>query len=226
MEAPGVFDKAVTIQQSSSMQRPWISTNLAISADGKISSPAHTPSGWTSIGDKRRFMRLRENADAILVGRGTFDSDRMTMTARRNPLRCIVSREGNLDQEHPIFSTPGGDIHLLVTGSLVPTVPDGVTVHNTDLTAFLAELAESYNVETLHCEGGGELIRELIALDLVDEFHATFAGHIIFGGMQAPTATGISHEFLSATRHFRISHFEAHPESGECYVSYTRDRER
>ncbi|MBX3743133.1 MAG: RibD family protein [Akkermansiaceae bacterium] len=207
------------------MQRPRISTNLAISADGKISSPAHPPSGWTSAGDKRRFMALRENADAILVGRGTLNNDRMTMTGPKNPLRCIVSRTGNLDPAHPIFSTPGGAIHLLVTGGPPPSVPSGVTVHSGDLTGFLAELAARHQVRHLHCEGGGELIRELAALDLVDEFHATLAGHTLFGGQEAPTATGTSREFLPATRHFRISHFEACPESGECFVSYARDRE-
>jgi riboflavin biosynthesis pyrimidine reductase len=225
MEAAHVFDKTVTIPHPPTMQRPRISTNLAISADGKISSPAHAPSGWTSAGDKRRLLALRENTDAILVGRGTFDKDRMTMTGPNNPLRCIVSRTGNLDPDHPIFSTPGGPIHLLVTGGPAPAILDGVTVHTGDLPGFLLVLAANLGVRSLHCEGGGELIRELAALDLVDEFHATLAGHMLFGGREAPTATGISQDFLPATRHFRISHFEAHPESGECFVSYLRDRE-
>ena len=225
MKAPHAFDKTVTTPHSHRMQRPRISTNLAISADGKISSPGHAPSGWTSAGDKRRFRALRENADAILVGRGTLDSDRMTMTGPNNPLRCIVSRNGKLDPDHPIFSAPGGAIHLLVTGGPPPEVPAGVTVHTGDLSGFIAGLATHHRVEHLHCEGGGELIRELAALDLIDEFHATLAGHILFGGRDAPTATGTSHEFLPATRHFKISHFEAHPESGECFVSYTRHRE-
>ncbi|WAC21630.1 RibD family protein [Luteolibacter sp. SL250] len=206
------------------MKRPRISTNLAISADGKISSPAHAPSGWTSPGDKRRFLALRENADAILAGRGTLDNDRMTMTGPKNPLRCIVSRSGKLDPGHPIFSTPGGAIHLLVTGGPPPPVPAGVTVHTGNLPDFLLELAANHHVKNLHCEGGGELIRELADLDLVDDFHATLAGHTLFGGQEAPTATGTARDFLPATRHFRISHFEAHPESGECFVSYTRDR--
>jgi len=226
MKAPPVFDKTVTKPQHHEMQRPRISTNLAISADGRISSTTRIPSGWTSAADKQRFLLLRENADAILVGRGTFESDRMTMTGPRRPLRCIVSRSGRLDPGHPIFSTPGGDIHLLVTGAIPAETPPDAIVHQGTLVDFLMELATLHQVENLHCEGGGELIRELAALDLIDEFHVTFAGHTLFGGSGAPTATGIAREFLPATRHFKILRFEALPESGECFVSYERDREK
>jgi hypothetical protein len=61
-------------------------------------------------------------------------------------------------------------------------------------------------------------------LDVIDEFHLTIAGHTLFGGLRAPTGTGIPAEFLEATRGFRISHFEPRPELGECFLSYTRDR--
>lgn len=224
MKARPVFDKTGCVLHSSRMNRPWISTNLAISADGKISSTSYLPSGWTSPKDKQRFIELRKNADAILVGRGTFENDRMTMTGPKNPLRCIISRTGKLDPTHPIFSTEGGAIHLLVTGGHIPQIPPGVTVHAGTLMEFLSALADLHDVKTLHCEGGGELIRELASSDLIDEFHVTLAGHTLFGGQQAPTATGIPQEFQPSTRHFRLSHFEAAPESGECFASYSRDR--
>ena len=204
------------------MQRSRISTNLAISADGKISSPSFIPAGWTSPEDKRRLVHLRENADAIMVGRGTFENDRMTMTGPKNPLRCIVSRTGRIDPGHPIFSKPGGPIHLLVTGGEAPPIPPSVTVHQGDLRDFLRVLSEDYGVRDLHCEGGGNLIRELAAIDAIDEFHLTIAGHTLFGGRGSPTATGIAGDFLPATRHFEISHFEARPDLGECFVSYVR----
>lgn len=204
------------------MHRPRISTNLAISADGKISSPLFSPSGWTSQADKRRLAALRADADAILVGRGTFDQDRMTMTGPKNPLRCIVSRTGRIDPDHPIFSKPGGTIHLLVTGGEIPATQPGVTVHQGSLADFLHLLATDLGVKNLHCEGGGELIRGLAEMDAIDEFHLTLCGHTLFGGQGAPTATGTAGDFLPSTRHLRISHFEPRPDLGECFVSYTR----
>lgn len=209
-----------------SMTRPWISTNLAISADGKISSAGKRPSGWTSPADHQRLRELRQNADAILVGRGTLENDRMTLTAPRNPLRCIVSQTGAISPSHPIFSTPGGPIHLLVTGAENPPELSGVTIHRGDLTDFFTALATEHNVRNIHCEGGGQLIRTLADLDLIDEFHLTIAGHTLFGGSGAPTATGISGDFLPASRHFRISHFDPRPDLGECFASYLRIRDK
>ena len=204
------------------MRRPRISANLAISADGKISSVSNRPSGWTSSEDHRRFLKLRENADAILVGRGTFTNDRMTLTGPKNPLRCIVSRTGKIDPAHPIFQTPGGAIHWLVTGETIVQTSADVTIHHTNLPHFMEILADQHGVTNLHCEGGGELIRELAELDFIDNFHLTIAGHTLFGGQMAPTLTGIAGKFLSTSRSFEISSFEAFPELGECFVSYTR----
>ena len=110
------------------MTRPRISINFAISADGKISSAAKQPSGWTSAADKARFKKLREGADALMVGRGTLEADRMTMTAPGDPWRCVVSRSGKFDPGHPLFHTRGGPIHLLATAGEAPAIP-GTTGH-------------------------------------------------------------------------------------------------
>ncbi len=208
------------------MPRPRVSANLAISADGKISSAQRIPSGWTSREDHARLLDLRKNADALLIGRGTLEADRMTLTAPGNPLRCIVSKSGILDPTHPIFTTPGGDIHLLVTGLESPDLPaelEGkITVHRQTLSEFLDRLASTYQVQHLHCEGGGTLIRALAAIDAIDDFHLTLAGHTLFGGLQAPTITGIPGDFLPKSVDFEISHFAPRPDLGECFLSYRR----
>jgi len=220
------------MRPESAMLRPRISTNLAISADGKISSVARIPSGWTSKEDHARFMELRQPADALLVGKGTLESDRMTMLVPGKPvqpLRCVVSRSGKFDTAHPLFHTPGGDIHLLVTGGEsvdFPEFPDSnVTIHSKSLLVFLEALASKYAVKHLHCEGGGQLIRELAALDVIDELHVTLAGHTLFGGLEASTATGLPAGFLPATGIYAVSRFDPRPDLGECFLSYTRVRE-
>lgn len=207
------------------MPRPRISTNLAISADGKISSCPPRPSGWTSNADHSRLLELRRNADALLVGRGTLDFDRMTLTVpgkEVQPLRCIVSRTGKIDPEHPIFRKPGGDIHLLATEKSEGIPIKGITLHQQSLIGFLEDLGTNHQVGHVHCEGGGELIRELAALDVIDEFHFTLAGQTLFGGLGSTTATGIPGEFLPKSTIFEISHFE--PCGAECFLSYTRLR--
>jgi len=219
------MDSCPTLSENphSGMQRPWISTNLAISADGKISSVSRRPSGWTSPADHARLLELRQNADALLVGRGTLETDRMTMTVPgKSPLRCIVSRSGVLPPDLPVFQKPGGPIHLLVTGNPGASRLPGVILHHETLAGFLSKLAADHGVKHLHCEGGGGLIRSLAEIDAIDEFHLTLAGHTLFGGQHAPTATGIPAEYLPETRIFSLSHFEPRPEEGECFLSYRR----
>ena len=202
------------------MTRPFISINFAVSADGKISSVAKRPSGWTSKEDHARLLKLREGADALLVGRGTLEADRMTMKASGNPLRCVVSRSGGFDPAHPLLVSEGGPIHLLVTEGEAPHIP-GATVHTGTLSDFLETLA-AMNVKHLHCEGGGELARELAAMDAIDEIHLTWAAHTIFGGRTAPTISGVPDQFMPASRTYELIEFEPHPETGECFLSYRR----
>ncbi|MFD0896114.1 RibD family protein [Luteolibacter ambystomatis] len=205
--------------------RPFVSTNLAISADGKISTVDRHPSGWTSSADHERLQAFRRGADALLVGRGTWEADRMTMTVRdqdRQPLRCVVSHGGNFDPSHPMFATPGGKIHLLVTGNVDAAIPSGAHLHHGSVASFLETLARDHGVQRLHCEGGGSLIRALAELDAIDEFHLTWAGHSLFGGKSAPTPTGIPGAFLPASLAFELTGFE--PAAGECFLSYRRKR--
>jgi riboflavin biosynthesis pyrimidine reductase len=213
---------------SSAMLRPRISVNLAISADGKISSVNRKPSGWTSPQDHSRLLALRNNADALLVGRGTLEADRMTLTVPGKsvqPLRCIASKSGKIHPDHPIFNHPGGPIHLLITDETNVCEMPGLTIHHGNLKRFIETLASNFHVNHLHCEGGGTLVRALAELGAIDEFHLTLAGHALFGGTGAPTATGIPAGFLPASLEFEMSHFEPRPDLGECFLSYYRSEQ-
>jgi riboflavin biosynthesis pyrimidine reductase len=202
------------------VKRPRLSLNLALSADGKISSVARRPSGWTSREDHARLLELRKGADALLVGRGTLEADRMTMKAPGDPWRCVVSRSGRFNPAHPLFHTPGGPVHLLVTEGAAPLIP-GATVHTGSLAGFLETLAAA-GIGRVHCEGGGELAFALAELDAIDEIHLTWAGHTLFGGRAAPTLSGVPGGFLAASRGFELAGFDPRPEIGECFLSYRR----
>jgi 5-amino-6-(5-phosphoribosylamino)uracil reductase/2,5-diamino-6-(ribosylamino)-4(3H)-pyrimidinone 5'-phosphate reductase len=144
----------------------------------------------------------------------------MTMTAPGDPWRCVVSRSGRFDPAHPLFHTPGGPIHLLATEG-EPTEIPGTTAHHGSVAAFLTNLAAG-GIRRVHCEGGGELVHELAAMDAIDEIHLTWAGHTLFGGREAPTITGIPGDFLPASRGYELITFEPQPETGECFLSYRR----
>lgn len=216
------------------MTRPRILINFAITADGKISTREKDPARFTSKLDLHRLLEIRKRADAILVGRGTLETDRMSLTIPRDlnppkqPLRCVVSRTGGFDLKHKLFNSQGGAVHLLVTEAApdldpVPYESAGATVHTASLADFLHRLRTEYAVDTLLCEGGGALVRALAELDVIDEINLTFAGHTLFGGADAPTLTGALGEHLPASLHYQLTHFEP-LENGECFLSYERFR--
>jgi dihydropteroate synthase len=195
--------------------------NLAITADGKISTTEKSPSHFTSKKDLQRLMEIRTQADAILVGRGTLEADQMTMTANgHRPWRCVISRSGDFDPEHPLFHTEGGPRHLIVGPEAeVNELP--ATIHRGNLADFINEIQCHPSVNTLLCEGGGSLLRELFELDMVDEINLTWAPHTLFGGKDAPTLTGLPGDFLPASRHYQLSKMEKY-EDDEVFLTYHR----
>lgn len=222
--APDLVSAAIRCQLDP-VNRPRISCNLAISADGKISSPGHRPSDWTSAEDLQRLKQLRRGAGALMVGRGTAETDNMTMRVEnqeQQPLRCIVSRHGELNVNHPVFSHDGGDIHLLATEGYKGERRDKLTIHECSLPEFLEMLYVKYGVKDLHCEGGGELTRALVELDALDEVHLTWAAHSLLGGAQSPTLSGVLGDHLAASKAFEIIGFEPQADTGECFLTYRR----
>lgn len=214
------------------MARPHVTLNLALSADGKISTHAGLPSGWTSREDQRRFHELRRGMDAILVGRGTLEADQMTLTVagqEHQPLRCIASRTGNLDPSHKLFHTAGGPVHLLVSEpdasfDAAAWQARGACVHAGTLEGFLTTLRSGHGVERLLCEGGGALVRALAELDAIDTIQLCWAGHTLFGGTNAPTLSGLPGDHLPASLGFKLASVEPSSALGECFITYQRMR--
>ena len=91
---------------------------------------------------------------------------------------------------------------------------ESATVH---LPAMLATLRTDYRVKRLVCEGGPRLLRALLAENLVDEIHLTLAPRI-FGGLGAPTLTGLPGNFLPSST--RCTLREMKVIEGECFLCY------
>jgi riboflavin biosynthesis pyrimidine reductase len=203
-----------------------VSANFAISADGKISSVDSIPSGWTSARDHDRLIELRQEADAIIVGRGTLQNDQMSLTipGPRQPLRCVVTREGALRGDEKIFTTPGGDIHVLCTEKPGKSLP-GASIHVGNLPTFLNTLHENHGVRHLHCEGGGQLMSALLELDCIETLHLTWAARSLFGGTRAPTIIGHPGSAAPGEWPFLLDHCTPVAGAGEIFLTYRR-RER
>ncbi|MBV9490405.1 MAG: RibD family protein [Verrucomicrobia bacterium] len=223
------------------MPRPQVLINFALTVDGKISTTHFTPTTFTSALDKRRLLEIRALGDAVMVGRGTLEKDRMTMglpdaDLRRErlargqseyPLRVILSGSGKLDAGLPVFGRDFSPI-LLFTGAPADEAvswPAWVRVYRSErkqqeVRQVLSLLYSEYGVRTLICEGGPTVIRALAEQDLIDEIYATIAPRL-FGGKDAPGLLGTSDAFLPASRTYRMMNLQVYGE--EAYLHYRRE---
>lgn len=209
------------------LDRPKVTVNMVISLDGKISTRNKASATFSSDEDFHRLLQLRRECDVLLVGRGTLETDEMSMTvpaeylkSESQPLRCVLSRTGAWNLEHKIFHSEGGQI-LLAQYQAQSVEIDGAEVLVVSSLGELLQILAARGFQHVHCEGGGELLGELFAQDLVDELYVTWAGHICIGGQTAPTLTGVMQEYLSETKMFTLQSLEANS-SGECFLKYVR----
>jgi len=224
------------------MRRPFVEANFAMTVDGKISTRAFAPTGFTSARDKRRLLEIRARGDALLVGRRTLETDNMSMTVpsarlrderlRRGqtaePLRVIVSARGDLRRDLKVFRSPGAPIVVFTTASMpratrgwlekvadVRMAPRGRAI---EVRKMLAVLGRDYGVATVVCEGGPTLLQALVEARVLDRLSLTIAP-VIFGGADAPTLLGPApRAVLTKSVPLRMENFEVI--DGEAFATY------
>ena len=199
-----------------------------MTADGKTSTRAFTPSAFTSHADK--VQQVRAGADAVLAGRCMVATDSMSMGIPAVPLRVVVSNSGNLDLAWKVFSYSGAPLIIFSTRRMPARLRAAVarkaelflfSGRIVDLRKSLEILRSEFGVKRLVCEGGGSLLRSLASLDLVDSICLTIAP-LVFGGRLAPTLTGFPCGFITPPREFEIARKSVL--GGECFLEFRRKK--
>jgi riboflavin-specific deaminase-like protein len=188
------------------------------------------------------LLEVRALADAILVGRGTLETDRMSMDLPNQrlrerrikegksecPLRVILTASGNISISLSVFEKGDAPIVIYSTERMAPAqrrlLSEHAAVHvagsdDLDLVWLLWHLYEHYQVRSLVCEGGPTVVKALAQIDVIDEIYLTIAAKI-FGGLAAPGLTGLPGEFLPASRQFQLIDIDRG--ENECYLRYRR----
>jgi diaminohydroxyphosphoribosylaminopyrimidine deaminase / 5-amino-6-(5-phosphoribosylamino)uracil reductase len=141
---------------------PWVVAKAGLSLDGRITRPAGEGQWLTGEAAREDAMLLRAASDAIIIGAGTLRADDPALTLRgsaipagkEQPLRVVLTNSPALPENAQLFT----DAHKHRT-----LVLRGLT-----LEAALRELAARGVVRVL-IEGGGTLLAQAFAADLVDE---------------------------------------------------------
>jgi 5-amino-6-(5-phosphoribosylamino)uracil reductase len=207
---------------------PFVFSNFAMTADGKIAFGDGSFDPFTSRRDREHMMELRATADAVLCGARTvektgttlspggmrFQKLRLKRRLSEFPLRLIVSGSGSISANANIFKKRFSPVVILTTGriskvklKMLCSVADEVKSfgrQEIDFRAAFCWLREKWNVKRLLCEGGGELHDALVQAGLVDELHLTVCPKI-FGGRNAPTiADGCGFFRLADAAQFKL----------------------
>lgn len=198
--------------------RPYVIINVAMSADGKLSTRERRQVKISGMQDFNRVDRLKASCDAVMVGIGTVLADDPSLTVKSD--ECKNRRLARGDDEHParividsrgrippgasvLHKGPGRRIvavSRLADTEKVAALKEHATVivagdEKVDLERVMEELGDM-GIRRIMVEGGGTLIAGLIQAGLADEIY-TFIGNIIIGGKDAPTLAdgpGFLHE--------------------------------
>lgn len=209
--------------------KPHIIVNMAMSADGKISTRKRERMTFGSKNDRNLMDRLRSRADAVIIGAGTVSVDGFPLVVRNaairkernkkkrspHPANVILSRTLDIPARRPIFLHENIDRILFTTREAtrerrkrfekcceVIVLPARNYLHG-----VLNDL-HARGMERILLEGGGALNFAFFKEALVDELYLTVTPRIIGGG-GAPTVadgagfrkdTQVNLELVSAKR--------------------------
>jgi 2,5-diamino-6-(ribosylamino)-4(3H)-pyrimidinone 5'-phosphate reductase len=220
--------------KSSVRARPFVLLNLAMTADGKITTANRRVSGFSSRRDHLHMFELRATVDAVMSGARTVDLNPVTLgpgpakyrrlrlkrgLAEHN-LRIVVSGAGSVAPTSEIFKKGSSPVIVLVTHrasarrlAALRKVAGEVKAfgnHEINFSQALRWLRQKWNVKRLLCEGGGELNDALFRARLVDELHLTISP-TIFGGRTAPTiADGVGAPNLGQATQLKLKSVKRH----------------
>jgi diaminohydroxyphosphoribosylaminopyrimidine deaminase/5-amino-6-(5-phosphoribosylamino)uracil reductase len=193
--------------------QPLVIAKYAMSLDGKIATRTGDARWISGEASRREAHRLRQQVDAVAVGKGTVVVDDPQLTTRlwpapkgglRHPLRVVLASEADLPLAAKVLSpeAPGRTLVVVAEEALVrhrdrvaaiealghevvplPSAPGGV-----DLRALLQVLGQR-EATSVMVEGGGTLLGSFFDLGLVDRVVA-FIAPVVIGGSTAPGAVG------------------------------------
>ena len=219
--------------------KPHIAINMAMSADGKISTWRRESFQMGSGEDKQLMNVLRARSDAVVIGSGTLRVDgfplivrdealvkkRLKLKKPAQPINAIMSNSlsfpltkklfHHADTEKIVFTLRSAlrdRIGRIERYAEVVALP-GTTVSPKLVVNHLA----LKRCERILVEGGGAINFSFLKADLVDELYVTLSPTII-GGATAPTVAD-GHGFLRNTR-LRLELLSSKKIENELFLHY------
>lgn len=182
--------------------KPLVTLKMAATADGKIAARGGASRWITAEKARRRVHAMRRESDAVMVGRGTLESDDPELTVRmvplrgaRPPLRVVV--DSRLSMPLDCRLAQGGTPEVIVAATHdadgekmevlssrgVRVLALGAVGGRVDLAEMMAALG-GMGIARLLVEGGPTLAASLLQAGLADRL-ALFLAPTVFGDAEA-----------------------------------------
>lgn len=187
VEADAARDANIGFLTRIATGRPYVQLKLAVSADGMIAAKKGAPTAITGPETWSAVQLMRAEADAIMIGQGTWAADDPMLTCRgpglvhRSPVRIVLDARCELPptsklaisaNQVPLWVVSGNAEDATRCTALVAAgahiVPGKVTDGRIDLPSLLDHLGAD-GLTRLLVEGGGQVAATLLEAGLVDE---------------------------------------------------------
>ena len=198
--------------------RPYVHVNVAMSADGKLSTRERRQVKISGSSDFTRVDMIKAGSDAIMVGIGTVLADDPSLTVKspalvaerlengkdENPVRIVVDSRARTPIDAAILHKGKGERIIACSLQADTEKKEALSQYATVIVAgerevdlpLLLSLLHERGIRTLMVEGGGTLIWGFFHEDLVDKL-TCYIGNMVIGGDRAPTLAdgeGFIHE--------------------------------
>jgi len=172
-------------------KRPMVILKMAMTLDGKIATAAGESRWITGPVSRQRVQRLRQWADAILVGSETVRKDNPSLRVYKKtwpcqPQRYIYSRGDSFDKSFNVFNNDGRSAEIICPHSSEQWQQE------------LQKMADK-NITSLLIEGGGEMAGIALQAGIVDQVVFYIAPKILTGRSSRPVVGGSDPLALSSS---------------------------
>ena len=224
--------ESLDLSSDAAAGRPFIAANMVSSLDGRASIEG----GSTGLGgptDSELLLRLRTKFDAVLIGAGTLRAEgygpiirdpeirdrREAEGLEPAPVAVVMTRSGDLPFDCGLFTEGIGRV-VIVTDAFgeLPAMPTPVEVlepgGGDSVEAAVAHLQDQ-GVRSILCEGGPDILGQLIGTGLLDELFLTLTP-LITGETDAPRVV----EGLSPDRPVEFDLVDLLTADGDLFTRY------
>jgi riboflavin biosynthesis pyrimidine reductase len=181
-------DLAAAVPGPAPADRPFLLVNMIATADGRATIAGRT-GPIANRADYELFHALRTRVDAVMVGAETV---RVESYGPMEPLAVLVTRSARVPAEVGLLRAPDNRVLVLTPSpdAELPPCAAQVDYLRTPLAEGVPRLLSSHGVRSVLCEGGPQLLGDLLRAGLVDELHLVIATKLAGGSTPITIVSG------------------------------------